>query len=62
MSIQTKRFFRVSDLDGRGLWYDRNGEFTGRIHKELSFCKSTNVLMPYDKEIVGWLSAITRMV
>lgn len=53
-----KSFFRVANLNhGDGLWYNRNGEFTGRIHKEFSFCKNHDLPMPYDESILGWLSA-----
>ena len=51
-----KSFFRVANLNHvEGLWYNRNGEFTGRIHKEFSFCKNHDLPMPYDESILGWL-------
>lgn len=55
--MKTKIFYRVANKSGQGLWYNQQGEFTGLIHNEYSFCKNSNLLMPYDKNIVGWLSA-----
>lgn len=54
-----KTFFRVGKEDCSGLWYDQQGEFHGLIHKlDLS---NKDLQMPYDKEIVGWLSASDSM-
>lgn len=56
MSKQT--YFRVCHKDTlQGLWYAFNGEFTGLIHNEFSFCANTELAMDFDPEIVGWLSA-----
>lgn len=53
-----RTFYRVANLDhGDGLWYNRKGEFTGKIHDEFSFCKNHALPMPYDESILGWLSA-----
>lgn len=53
-----KIFYRVANTDtNQGLWYDQTGEFTGLIHNEFNFCKNKDLPMPYDKNIVGWLSA-----
>lgn len=52
------KFYRVANTQtNQGLWYDQGGNFTGLIHNEFSFCKNCNLPMPYDKNIVGWLSA-----
>ncbi|HYH14952.1 MAG TPA: hypothetical protein VD794_07025 [Flavisolibacter sp.] len=53
-----KTFYRVAHLNNQqGLWYNPNGEFTGLIHKQFTFCKNTDLKMPFDPEIVGYLSA-----
>ena len=53
-----KTFYRVCHKDTQqGLWYAFNGEFTGLIHNEFSFCKNTSLEMEFNPEIVGWLSA-----
>lgn len=56
--METKRFFRVANSKTQqGLWYDFKGNFTGLIHGKFSFCKNSKLPMPFDKEVVGWLSA-----
>lgn len=53
-----KTFYRVANSDTeQGLWYTFKGEFTGLIHSEFNFCMNTSLPMPFDKSIVGWLSA-----
>lgn len=53
-----KLFYRVCHKDtNQGLWYNYDGKFTGLIHNEFDFCANTKLPMPYDPEIVGWLSA-----
>lgn len=53
-----KTFYRVSNVEtNQGLWYDQSGEFTGLIHDKFNFCTNNKMPMPYDKDIVGWLSA-----
>ena len=50
-----KTFYRVGKEDYSGLWYNQQGEFHGLIHNLELLNK--NLPMPFDKEIVGWLSA-----
>lgn len=51
-------YFRVCHRDTlQGLWYTYNGEFTGLIHNEFSFCTNRDLEMEFDESIVGWLSA-----
>lgn len=51
-------YYRIAHKDtGQGLWYNSNGEFTGLIHNEFNFCMNTNLPMPFDNDLVGWLSA-----
>ena len=53
-----KTFYRVCRPEtAQGLWYDSEGNFTGLIHGELSFCTNSKLKMEFDPEIVGWLSA-----
>lgn len=54
-----KTFYRVShDETQQGLWYNINGGFTGLIHNQMNFCKNNELLMDFDEEIVGYLSAV----
>lgn len=51
-------FYRICKPEtGEGLWYDNKGEFTGLIHDTYDFCKASALPMPFDEELVGWLSA-----
>lgn len=53
-----KTYYRVCNKETlQGLWYAFNGEFTGLIHTNFSFCKNKELQMEFDEEIVGWLSA-----
>lgn len=53
-----KTFYRVANSQtNQGLWYDRQGNFTGLIHDKFNFCQNRDLEMPFDKDIVGWLSA-----
>ena len=57
-----KTFFRVCHKDTlQGLWYAFNGEFTGLIHTDFSFCQNNALRMDFDPEIVGWLSAVETL-
>jgi hypothetical protein len=56
--MKVKEFYRVGNLNSRqGLWYDMDGNFTGLIHGKYNFCKNNHIQMPYNKEVVGYLSA-----
>jgi len=55
-------YFRVCHKDTlQGLWYAFNGEFTGLIHNEFSFCANSNLAMDFDEEIASWLSAVETL-
>lgn len=57
-----KLFFRVSNIDTQqGLWYNWDGEYTGLIHNTFDFCKNKDLPMPFDRELVGWLSATENL-
>ena len=54
-----KLFWRVGTLDKySGLWYTPLGEFTGLIHTdEFKSLKCHTLEMPFDPELVGYISA-----
>jgi hypothetical protein len=53
-----KTFYRVCNpKTEQGLWYDFKGKFTGLIHDEFNFCSNSSLAMPFDEELIGWLSA-----
>lgn len=54
----SKLYYRVAHIETKqGLWYDSLGKFTGLIHNEFNFCTNNKLPMPFDPELVGWLSA-----
>lgn len=56
--MEPKLFYRVADpVTQQGLWYDFQGKFTGLIHEKFNFCTNSRLPMPFDPEVVGWLSA-----
>lgn len=60
--MDKKIFYRVSNTKtNQGLWYDMEGKFTGLIHTKFNFCLNHELPMPYDKEIVGWLSTTDEL-
>lgn len=57
-----KIFYRVcNEVTKQGLWYDYTGSFTGLIHNKFDFCKNKDLLMDYDPELVGYLSATDNL-
>lgn len=52
-------FYRVgnTNTNNQGLWYAPDGTFTGHIHGKFNFVKNHDLKMPFDPQIVGWLSA-----
>jgi hypothetical protein len=57
-----KSFYRVCNLESKqGLWYKPNGEFAGLIHTDFSFCSNSELQMPYDEALKGWLSAVSSI-
>jgi hypothetical protein len=56
--MNNKLFYRVANIEtNQGLWYDYDGSFTGLIHTKFNFCASSELPMPYDSELFGWISA-----
>lgn len=57
-----KIFYRVANIEtNQGLWYDWDGKFTGLINNRFDFCANKDLPMPYDKELVGWISAVDEL-
>ena len=55
--MEKKLFYRVGDTKSeQGLWYDPKGNFTGLIHTKFNFCMNHDLPMPFDEDIVGWVS------
>jgi len=55
--MEKKIFYRVANnTSNQGLWYDIDGNFTGLIHEKYSFCRSNVLPMPFDENVVGYLS------
>jgi len=52
----SKLFYRVGIESGQGLWYNNKGEFTGIIHNEFNWLNASQLKMPFDNELVGYLS------
>ena len=60
--MKKKIFYRVGNVDSQqGLWYDFNGNFTGLIHDKFDFCTNSELPMPYDKKVIGWLSSTDNL-
>ena len=61
--METKIFYRIANTEtNQGLWYDIEGNFTGLIHSKFDFCANTKLPMPYDENIVGYLSTTDKLV
>lgn len=54
--MQKKLFYRVGVETQQGLWYDKNGDFTGLIHTKFNWCKASQLKMPFDLQLRGYLS------
>lgn len=56
--MENKLFYRLGNINTKqGLWYDIKGNFTGLINNKFDFCANNKLPMPFDPNIVGWLSA-----
>lgn len=51
-----KLFYRIGIDNEQGLWYNKAGQFTGLIHNEFSWMNASQLQMPFDTEIQGYLS------
>lgn len=52
------KFYRVCHIETKqGLWYSHEGEFTGYIHGQFSFCSNSGLAMDYDPDLIGYMSA-----
>ena len=52
----SKLFYRIGIDTEEGLWYTKKGEFTGLIHRDFKWLKASSLEMPFDTELVGYLS------
>lgn len=60
--MNKKIFYRVGNTETeQGLWYDFEGNFTGLIHDKFDFCTNHKLPMPFDSNLVGWLSATDKL-
>lgn len=60
--MERKTFYRVANTEtNQGLWYDAKGNFTGLIHSKFKFCSNAKLQMPYDENIVGYLSTTDKL-
>jgi hypothetical protein len=60
--METKIFYRVGNVETQqGLWYDFKGNFTGLIHDKYDFCTNYELPMPFDPDVIGWLSATDNL-
>lgn len=60
MFKEEKYFYRIGK-EGTGLWYNKHGQFTGTIHSELSWLQISKLEMPFEQELVGYLSAVDNL-
>ena len=61
-TLKKKIFYRVGNLKTeQGLWYDFDGKFTGLIHDKFDFCENSELPMPFDPNVVGWLSSVDKL-
>lgn len=51
-----KTFYRVGTESNEGLWYNQDGTFSGIIHDEFKWVGASGLLMPFEQELVGYLS------
>lgn len=51
-----KHFYRVGTDSTEGLWYNKEGEYTGLIHKNFTWLSASSLMMPFEPELVGYLS------
>ena len=49
-------FYRIGSIDSIGLWYNKDGSYTGLIHNEFNWLNASKLEMPFDKELVNYIS------
>jgi hypothetical protein len=64
MENKIKTFYRMSKIDcNSSFWYDFNGNFTNIIQSDaLSFLNAKNIPMPYNADVLGYLSGCDTLV
>lgn len=51
-----KFFYRISTDSTEGLWYNKEGVYTRLIHTQFNWLGASSLFMPYEPELVGYLS------
>jgi len=60
--MKKRIFYRVSNTEtNQGLWYNIDGEFTGLIHDKFKFCVNSELPMPFDENVIGYLSCTDKL-
>ena len=59
--MKKRLFYRVGVDSAEGLWYTPQGEFTGKIHNEYNWLSASKLEMPYDEEVIGYLSVVDNI-
>ena len=52
----SKFFYRIGTDSTEGLWYNKEGVHTGLIHTEFKWLGASSLQMPYEPELVGYIS------
>jgi hypothetical protein len=52
----SKFFYRIGTDSTEGLWYNKEGKHTGLIHTEFSWLGASSLIMPFEPELVGYIS------
>ena len=60
--MKTNIFYSLVNVEYElGLWYDFIGNFTWLIHDKFDFCTNSELPMPYNPDVVGWLSSVDKL-
>lgn len=51
-----KLFYRIGTDSKEGLWYNKDGTFSGIIHNEFTWLNASSLQMPHEPQLVGYLS------
>lgn len=54
--MESRFFYRIGTESNQGLWYNKEGVHTGIIHKEFTWLSASSLIMPFEQELVGYLS------
>ena len=56
-----KLFYRIGVDTEEGLWYNKSGEFTGLIYREYNWIGASQLIMPFEQELVGFISVANSL-